>query len=82
MNVGERLALIHSEVSEALEAVRDYILKPDKHCPGHTNFEIELADTVIRCMDTAAGFGFDLGSAIVAKMKFNATRPYKHGKEF
>lgn len=79
-NKGEMVALIHSEASELLESTR----KPaqDQHCPEFTNEEIELADIVIRVMDYAQGFDLRLGEAIVAKLKFNATRPHKHGKAF
>lgn len=68
-----RLALIHSEVSEALEAMRHN----DKE-----NFEEELADTCIRIFDLCGGLGIDLEKAIIEKMVRNEKRPYKHGKEF
>lgn len=81
-NLGSKIALIHAEVSEALEALRDDPKKPDKYCPTFSNFEIELADAVIRIMDLAAHEKLNLGGAIIAKIAFNKTRPVKHGKKF
>jgi NTP pyrophosphatase (non-canonical NTP hydrolase) len=81
-NKGEMLALIHSEISEALEAVRKNVNAPDKHCPEYTGLAIELADAIIRIYDFAAGFGLPVNEALVAKMAFNVTRPHKHGKKF
>lgn len=79
-NKGEMLALIHSEVSECLEAVR----KPhkDKHCPTFDNEAIKLADIIIRVMDYARGFDLPLAHAILAKHEFNEGRPKLHGKKF
>lgn len=67
---GTMLALIHSEVSEALEADR----KGDKE-----NFIEELADVVIRVFTLCGGREIDLGAAIEAKMLKNKNREYKHG---
>lgn len=70
---GTLIALIHSELSEALEADR----KNDK-----ANFAEELADVVIRIADLCGGLNIDLERAIIDKMKINAKRPYKHGKNY
>jgi len=70
-NFGEALALIHSEVSEALEAYRNY----DTDGIGE-----ELADIVIRVFDLAHGLGFDIEEEITRKMEYNAHRPRMHGK--
>ena len=45
-------------------------------------FEDELADTVIRIADLCGYLGIDLEKHIAAKMEYNKTRPYKHGKEY
>jgi NTP pyrophosphatase (non-canonical NTP hydrolase) len=81
VNDAEKLCLIHSEISEALEALR-YRNPPDDKMPEFTGVEVELADAVIRIMDLAHARGWRVAQAIEAKMKFNASRTYKHGKEF
>jgi NTP pyrophosphatase (non-canonical NTP hydrolase) len=79
-NKGEMIALIHSEVSELLEAVR----KPgqSEHIPPFTGEEEELADILIRVFDYAGGHNLNLSRALLLKMGYNASRPYKHGKAF
>lgn len=80
-NFGECVALMHSELSEALESHRHGDPKDEK-CPDFTNTEIEFADCMIRIMDFCSVKGYRLGEAIRAKMEYNKTRPYKHGKKF
>lgn len=77
-NDGEMIALAHGELSEALEYIRHGNPLSD-HIPKFSGAEEELADTIIRCMDHAEQQNWRLAEAIVAKMKFNATRPVKHG---
>ena len=67
------IALMHSELSEALEAYR-------KHESDNRIAE-ELADTIIRVCDTAESFNLPLAKALVKKMKTNEKRPYKHGNK-
>lgn len=80
-NDGELLALIHSEVSETLEALRNGN-PPDSKLPEFTAAEVELADVVIRVMDMGAARGWRIAQAIEAKAAYNTTRPHKHGKTF
>lgn len=72
-NVPEMLCLVHSEISEGLEGYRKNLM--DDKLPHRKMLEVELADAVIRIFDLAGGLGFDLGSAILEKMEFNAMRP-------
>lgn len=77
-NDGEMLALIHSEVSECLEALRHGNL-PDDKIDKFTGAEAELADVVIRIMDMAHQRGWDIAGAIHAKVEFNESRERMHG---
>lgn len=69
---GLRIALCHSELSEALEGHRKGL--QDDKLPHRAMAEVELADTVIRIFDLAGVMGYDIGSAIAEKLAFNARR--------
>jgi len=78
-NEGERIALMHSELSEALEAIRKDPSKHSEHIPDFTALEEELADVIIRIMDYSWHKGLCVAGAVLAKAEFNKKRPYKHG---
>ena len=80
-NEGEIIALIHSELSEALEGLRKGNPMSSK-IPRYTILEEELADTIIRICDLAGAKKLRLEEAISAKIKYNTRRKRKHGKEF
>lgn len=67
-----KLCLIHSEVSEAMEGDRKSL--PDDKLPHREMREVELADVVIRVFDLAGAYGMNLGAAIAEKMAYNQRR--------
>lgn len=76
------LLLFHDEISEATKEISNHH-KPNETYYGHDGkpegVPSELADVVIRIMDFCGFYQIDLEKAIVEKMEFNKTRPYRHG---
>lgn len=114
-NFGEMVALMHSELSEALEEHRsgrpaewfqigdqrvyrvkdrsgaDWTTDPDGLSDDGTwtgvqakpeGTAVELADCLIRILDTMHSLGVDIDGVVARKMAYNAARPYKHGKAY
>ena len=72
LTIGETLALIHSELSEALEAYRDDDIQ---------GFSEEIADTLIRIFHLVGDLGIDIEKHLQTKMDKNRERPYKHDRK-
>lgn len=94
-NVGEnaviplKLVLVHSEITEALEAHReeyddDYADLSTGMTPmQEQDFTEELADAVIRILDIIGYYDLnDFGDIMVEKIEKNRNRPHKHGKRY
>lgn len=82
---GAFIANIHGEASEALECIRDGDLElrfePKYGGQKPCGLPSELADVVIRALDTAEALGIDLMSVIELKHEFNKLRPHRHGNK-
>ncbi len=74
INVSEKMALIHSEVSEAFEAFRHNDIE------GKDGFKQELGDIVARVLHLAGIMGVDIEKEILTKLKRNKDRKWDWDK--
>ncbi len=79
-NIGNKLALVHSEVTEVLEAIRK--------SKGSEYIVEEMADVIIRLLDVYAAMRNEeqvlhsLDEVLEAKINKNKERPRLHGNLF
>lgn len=78
----EILALIHSEISEALEEGRKDVYFSVDTSDKPEGVAVELVDAVIRIMDYFGKRGWDMEEILNLKHEYNKTREYRHGKRF
>lgn len=90
----QKIALIHSELSECLEANRMDSFSIDTEIEDDIDFvksfkllvkntvEDELADVLIRTLDLCASLNIDIEKQVELKMKYNSLLEHKHNKEY
>lgn len=70
INVAEKIALIHTEISEAFEAYRH------KKIEGKDGFKEELGDAIQRILHLCGIFDIDIENEILKKVEFNKNRKW------
>ncbi len=70
VDVAEKIALIHSEISEAFEAYRH------KNMDGKDGFKEELGDVVQRILHLCGIFDIDIQNEILKKIEHNKDRAW------
>lgn len=82
LRITSMLCLFHSEVSEALEDLRAGNMELSYDEKGKpVGFPSELADIIIRVLDTAEWLGIDMDEMLQIKNRYNESRQYKHGNK-
>ena len=84
----QKISLIHSELSEALEADRNEKRARPEVKYDNAEFDLhikdtvedELADVIIRTLDVCGWLGIDIQKYVELKMQYNELREYKNGK--
>jgi len=70
--IASKLALVHSEISEALEGMRKGLM--DDHLRYRPMIEVELADAIIRILDLCGYLSLDIEGAVKEKFEYNKDR--------
>ena len=76
--ISSKIALMHSELSEMHEALRD---GGAERLLEDTNYGEELADTIIRLLENAHMVKSNVGEEIMQKVVKNNSRPRMHGRQ-
>ncbi len=71
INVPEKIALIHSEISEAFEAYRH------QNIDGKDGLKEELGDAIQRILHLCGVLDIDIEAAILQKLEYNKDREWK-----
>ncbi len=74
VDVAEKIALIHSEMSEAYEAYRH------KNIDGEDGFKEELGDVIQRILHLCGVFNIDIEAEILKKIDSNKNRDWNFDK--
>lgn len=78
-NVAERIAMIHSEVTELLVSIRNNERNRIDETGKPEGPSYEAADVFLRLVDFCAWQGINLEDAVDVKHSYNRTRPHRHG---
>lgn len=79
--IAQKLALVHTEVSEAVEALRKDGYESNEYgLFEKDSFSDELADSIIRILDLCGELNIDIQKQINWKLEKNKQREFMHGK--